>query len=197
MPLLEELSRRLRAQLPQLMGGYQAQSRLSHAPITIAPNDQWGTVQADNNTANTYGFTTDSPLLGPHIFIPRRETTDANLSNAPILRHEALHTFLDRNTSQMPGSRIADMIGEDGMKALYGRGYNWTQALREGPARFTTQPDTLMMSEGSGQDAMRKYLDLLRRQDPSKAARLAKYLGLVGSEKGDGAAELQRPNDTF
>jgi hypothetical protein len=64
----------------------------------------------------------------------------------------------------------------------------------EVPAR-TNEPHSMQLDSGS--DVRRKYLEMLRGVDPSKAAALGKWWGLSGSEKGDNAAVLQKPNDTF
>lgn len=215
MPLLEELSRRIMAQLPTFLGGMPegyAESRLSHGPMQIIPDAQWGE-QTKNNPSNVYGYTAQiGPMQRDTIFAPRREFTGpqfgdlqspSGLPPGSIPRHEAIHQFLGSSDTKLDPSKIIAMIGQDKFNHLTtptsqgGFGYSAFDAMREVPARLTTDPSSLGMTAGSGQDAMRKYLELLRQSDPSRATRLSKYLGLTGSEKGDGVAELQRPNNTF
>lgn len=208
MPLLEELSRRIMAQLPTFLGGMPqgyAESRLSHGPIQVVPNEQWGQTQDPQHPS--YGFTRQEGLRGRDtVYVPQREflgnysgdlQAPSGLAPGSIPRHEAIHQFLGPAESKLDTAQIAALVGPEGMKHLFGHGYNYSDAVREIPARLTTEPESLGMTAGSGQDAMRKYLDLLRQTDRGKADRLSKYLGLSGSEKGDGVAELQRPNDTF
>jgi hypothetical protein len=215
MPLLEELSRRIIAQLPTFLGGMPegyAESRLSHGPMQVVPDAQWGQ-QTKDNPSNVYGYTAQAgPTQRDTVFVPQREflgnysgdlQAPSGLPPGSIPRHEAIHQFLGSVDTKLDPSKIIGLLGQNNYNRLTaptsqgGYGYNPFDAMREVPARLTTDPTSLGMSAGSGQDAMRKYLELLRQTDPSKATRLSKYLGLSGSEKGDGVAELQRPNDTF
>lgn len=214
MPLLEELSRKIRAQLPNFMSSYPqgyAESRLSHGPMQVVPDQQWGQTQDPQHPS--YGFTAQQGIGGADtVFVPQREFLGRYTGDLPapsglppgsIPRHEAIHQFLGQTDTKLDPSKIIALIGQDRFNHLTaptsqgGFGYSAFDAMREVPARLTTDPGSLQMSAGSGQDAMRKYLELLRQTDASKATRLSKYLGLSGSEKGDGVAELQRPNDTF
>ena len=209
MPLLEELSRRIIAQLPTFLGGMPegyAESRLSHTPMQVVPNDQWGQVQQQQGVPPAYGFTQFNAFGQPHTFVPQREFTGPFTGDLPgpggppgtIPRHEAIHAFLGPVENKLDLSKIAALVGQSGLQHLYGMGYKSpADQASEIAARLTTDPASLGMSVDTGKDAMRKYIEMLRQQDPSRATRLSKYLGLSGSEKGDGVAELQRPNDTF
>lgn len=212
MPLLEELSRKIMAQLPTFLGGQPsypegyAESRLSHGPMQVIPDQQWSNFLTSHNTPPSYGVTAQPVGGRDTVFVPQREflgnysgdlQAPSGLPPGSIPRHEAIHQFLGPVEDRLDTSKIASLIGTSGMSHLYGRGYDYTNALKEIPARLTTEPQSLGLDPSSGQDMMRKYLELLRQTDRSKADRLSKYLGLSGSEKGDGVAELQRPNDTF
>ena len=210
MPALDDLMRKIRPFLPTMLGGYPegyAESRLGHQPMQVIPDAQWGQTLANYNIPPAYGFTAKVGFSGgDKIFVPQREYTGPFTGDLPapsgsppgtIPRHEAIHAFLGPVESKLDTSKIADLIGQAGLQHLYGKGYNYSDAMREVPARLTTDPASLGMTVDTGRDAMRKYIELLRQQDPSRATRLSKYLGLSGSEKGDGVAELQRPNDTF
>jgi hypothetical protein len=174
--------------------------------MQVIPNEQWGQFQAAHGVRPAFGFTAQQGRGPDTVYVPQREFTGpafgdlqapSGLSPGSIPRHEAIHQFLGPVEDRLDTSKIAGLIGEEGLKRLYSRGYDYASIMREIPARLATEPQSLGMSVDAGRDAMRKYIELLRQQDPSRAARLAKYLGLVGSEKGDGVAELQRPNDTF
>ncbi len=210
MPFLDELSRKLRAQIPEFLGGYpqtggyapgSAQSRLSHGPVQAIPDNQWQQFQAQHGIGNTYGFSQGPSANNMTVYAPQHQFLNQSGPGAGTPRHEAIHQFLGPAEDKLDYNKVAALIGPQGIaqfRSKYPVYNSNADTMSEIPARLATGgADAFGMSQGSGQDAMRKYIELLRQTDSSRATRLSKYLGLSGSEKGDGVAGLQRPNDTF
>lgn len=211
---LKDLTRHLNLQLPNILGA--AQTRLGGNAAFVLPDDQYDNVRQqlgqnsntegftlsgnasfmDNLAAKMFPFLASSPIM--KTFSQNGPTVVTSQQNYPqVGRHEAIHAYLD-NTPDLTPEQAINLIGPRGYANLSRIGYS-PQAIREGggeiPARLTTNPYSLGMTDQQGREAMTKYIKLLRRQDPAKAARLGKYLQLDTPPRDEGS--FQKPNEVF
>ena len=164
--------------------GY-AETRLGHTPMQVMPDKDYY-----NKFGNTWGSTEFSAFGKPSSYIPQ-----STIEGHPeVLRHEAIHAFLGPKQGGVPPEQAAKLIQPNYLSNYYP---DQSARAAEVPARLTTDPSSVGMTVDTGRDAMRQYLELLRRSNPSLATRLSRHLGLAGSEQGDKTDVLQRPNDVF
>jgi len=118
--------------------------------------------------------------------------------NPDYIGHEAIHAFMEPVDRQVDWHQVLNLLSEEGKRNMMKNyGYSPQDTAREIPARAVTEPSSLIMSTNEGRALLSKYLEIARKYDPARAQRMAHYFGLAGSEKGDGVASLQRPNDVY
>jgi hypothetical protein len=201
MPFLDELRRKITAQLPDWLTGQQsypegaAQVRATHQPMQVVPDEQWGEVANALGGRNSFGFTTKGIGQSPKVYVPERETAagtiqspsgyDANartpsgaIPQSPVLRHEIIHQILSGTDQKLPITDVLNLIGESGRGALFGKNYNFQQSAQEVPARLMTDPASMNMSSDAGQDAAMKYYEMIKKLDPIKAKKFADFAKL-------------------
>src|SRR5579859_581647 len=220
MPLLDEFTRKINTILPYWLAGQvspsgdpmqgmipgQAQLRTpGHPTAFVLPQDQYQSAVGAFGKGGEQAMTLRDPGVMDWLMSRMSGPTRSIYSAAqrgpavilpqdyehPTAEHEGIHAFL--GAPNINPEKVNSMLTPEARASL-ARYYSPAEMAQEVPAR-TNEPQSMGMNTGS--DVRRKYLDLLRGVDPSKATALAKYWGLSGSEKGDNAAVLQKPNDTF